>query len=89
MAGDQGKRRQVTSRTKRGVGQGVNLTDRKRVAGGERLPLGRPRERPQGFGTWTGLPRYTSTYEEPRRTRAGVRRSGGNGGCQGKRTSAT
>ena len=37
--------------------QGVNLTAGKRVSGGERLPLGRPGERPQGFGMLAGLPR--------------------------------
>src|SRR5260221_2338050 len=67
--------------------QGVNLTAGKRMAGRERLPLGRPGDRPQGFGGPTGVCRNASTCEKPRRTRAGVRRSGESGGCQGKRTS--
>src|SRR5258706_2134665 len=71
------------------VDYGVSLTAGTRWAGGERLPLGRPGERPQGFGTLAGLPSCARTYEKPRRTRAGVRRSGGSGRCQGKRTSAT
>src|SRR5258708_7402290 len=44
------------------------------AGGGKGKPLG------AGWG-----PRW----EKPRRRRAGVRRSGGKGGCQGKRTSAT
>jgi hypothetical protein len=38
------------------LGLGVNLTARKRLAGGERLPLARPGERPPGFGAFTGCP---------------------------------
>src|SRR5258708_1294911 len=67
--------------------QGVNLTAGKRMAGRERLPLGRPGDRPQGCGGPTGVPRNARTCEKPRRTRAGVRRSSESGGCQGKRTS--
>jgi hypothetical protein len=63
------------------------LTAGNRRAGGERLPLGRPGERPQGFGTFTGLPSCARMDEKPRRTRAGLRRSGGSRGCHGKRTS--
>jgi hypothetical protein len=69
--------------------QDVNLIAGNRWAGCERLPLGRPGERPQGFGAFTGLPSAGRSDEKPRRTRAGVRRSGGNGRCQGRRTSAT
>jgi hypothetical protein len=72
-----------------GPSQGVNFTAAKRGAGRERLPLGRPEECPQGFGTQTGLPSGVSTCEKARRIRAGVRRSGASGACQGKRTSAT
>ncbi|HEV8191660.1 MAG TPA: cyclase family protein [Ktedonobacterales bacterium] len=59
------------------------------IQGGERMPLGRPDGRPQGFGTLTGLPSRVRTCEKARRTRAGVRRSDARGACQGKRTSAT
>lgn len=53
----------------------ANFTAGKRGEGGERLPLGRPGEYPQGFGTQTGLPNCVRTYEKARRTRVGVRRS--------------
>jgi hypothetical protein len=69
--------------------RGVTLTVGMHVAGGERLLLGRPRDRPQGFGTYAGLPTCASTRKKPRRTRAGVRQSGGNGGCQGTRSAAS
>ena len=67
----------------------MSLIAGNRGAGRDRLPLGRPGDRPQGFGTLAGLPKYARSDEKPRRTRAGVRRSGGSGRCQGKRTSAT
>lgn len=69
--------------------QGMSLTAGKRLAGCGRLPLGRPGDHPQGFGTFAELPRCTRSDEKPRRTRAGERRSGGSGRCQGKHTSAT
>jgi len=52
--------------------QDVNFTAGKRWAGGERLPLGRPGEDPQGFGMQTGLPSWVRSCEKARRTRAGV-----------------
>lgn len=55
------------------------------MAGTERLPLGRPGERPQGFGAFTGLPSVARSDGNLRRTRAGVCRSGGKGACQGSR----
>lgn len=58
------------------------MTAGKRLAGSERLPLGRPSDGPQGYGTFTGLPKCGSRCEKPRRTCAGVRCSGGSGGCQ-------
>jgi hypothetical protein len=69
--------------------QEVNLTAGNRLAGGERVPLGRPGERPQDFGTQTGLPNWVRMCEKARRIRAGVRRSRGSADCQGNRTSPT
>jgi len=47
--------------------QGVNLTAGKRVAGGERLPLGRPGDLPQGFGMHAELPSVGNRDEKARR----------------------
>ncbi len=41
-----------------------------------RRPLGRPGERPQGFGGLTGVPSSTKSAETARRTRTGVRWAG-------------
>jgi hypothetical protein len=88
-AGSQGDCQHKLEQATDGAAHRVNLTAGNLLAGGERLPLGRPGERPQGFGTQTGLPKCARICEKPRRTRAGVRRSTGREGCQGKRTSAT
>ncbi len=38
----------------------------------DRLPLGRPGERPQGFGALAGVPSASKSAEKDRRTRHGV-----------------
>jgi hypothetical protein len=45
----------------------------KRFARPDRRPLGRPGERPQGFGGFAGVPSSTKSAKTTRRTRTGVR----------------
>ena len=47
-----------------------------RLAGPEKLPFGRPGERPQGFGGSAGVPKPASSDQNPRSTLTGVRRVG-------------
>jgi hypothetical protein len=56
-----------------------------RVAGAWRLPLGRPRERPAGFGALAGEPSAHSSRGNPRRSRTGDSRSWGRGRSHGSR----
>ena len=59
-----------------------------RGAGPDRLPLGRPGDRPHGFGGLAGVPTTGSKMETARRTRDGVSVSGANGRSHGRRRSA-
>jgi hypothetical protein len=56
-----------------------------RMAGPQRLPLGRPGERPAGFGVAAGEPSRTSRRGNPRQTRTGDSRAGGRGRSHGSR----
>ena len=65
------------------------MTGGYRAAGAERRPLGRPGERPQGFGAAATGGRRHASVARPRCTRAGVSRAGGRGRSHGRRWSVT
>jgi hypothetical protein len=60
-----------------------------RVARAERVPLGRPGERPQGCGGQAKTGSRGTSRDNPRWTRAGVNLPAGWGRCQGNRWSTT
>jgi hypothetical protein len=60
-----------------------------RGAGVDRRPLGRPGERPQGFGACAGVPSTGRRWQNPGRTRTGGSCADESGRSQGRRRSAT
>src|SRR6266498_2860380 len=65
------------------------LTAGWRRAGPERRSLGRPGERPEGFGAAAGEPSAARSRRNPRRTRTGDSRGWDRGRSHGSRWSAT